>query len=489
MLFSILFRSIISKRFDNLIFVEKMYNSDEVIFMLSAISRHYKKQMNAQVIELSSFKSCIRDFLSEENIKIRLFPLTVLFLCPIFYSRCFFNVIKSSNPKFLEDCSFLNEDFQDAIAIKCGVNWRVKRWLPSVVLRVTIELCYFIFFIKVIDMIKFKAKLVITGDNSYRYGGLAKYASFSGIPVITNLNMNELKLNHYTDFSQFGIDPSSVEEGDFKIDLTDEQIEKQVNDYFSSRFSGEIMQHDVIAAHAKGSDPFNPFPNKKPIATIFSHVLCDAPSNIPGKLHKDYKEWFLDSLKILLDNKSVNVCVKEHPSASLYGEEGLIRKLCLDNDLDVSCVQFVDNVQNSKILDVSKYVITCNGTVGLEALQKEKQVIVASDAFYSLPDLVHTPKSQKVYREYLLNIGTDSFSDIFFSKELKNRVYSLLYYAFFTLNNRQKLRNFPLPPYVKGRINELAEADFLVLNDYLKENGVLNELDDLIEKKKLKFIL
>ena len=60
---------------------------------------------------------------------------------------------------------------------------------------------------------------------------------------------------------------------------------------------------------------------------------------------------------------------------------------------------------------------------------------------------------------------------------------------FFTLNNRQKLRNFPLPPYVKGRINELAEADFLVLTDYLKENGVLNELDDLIEKKKFKLIL
>ena len=489
MSFSIFFRKIILKQFDNLIIVEKMYNSDEVIFMLSAIANHFKRQMDARVIEVSSIMARERNYLSEDNTKIRFLPFAICFFHPIYFTLCALRVLFFGNPSFIKGYAYLDEDFQDAMAIKCGAGWQDKRFSPFVVIRIFVELSYFIFFIKIINVVGRNTRLVITGDNAYRYGCLAKYSSFSGIPVFTNLNMNELKLNHYSNFEQFSIDHSSVEEGDLEIDLSNEEIKKKVDDYFSSRFSGQIIQHDVLAAHAKNAESFKLFRNNNPVATIFCHVLCDAPSNIPGKLHKDFKDWFLDSLEILLRNRNINICVKEHPSAFLYGEEGYIKKLCLDNGLDVSRVHFVDNVSTNEVLDNSDYVVTCSGTIGLEGLYKEKQVIVASNVFYSRPGLLHSPKSSESYSNYLSSIGTESFSDINFTNDVKISVYHLLYYYFFTLNNRQKLMDFPLPQYVKGHVHELSENDFLALNKYLRENGLFNDFDAFLERKKFKWIL
>ena len=152
-------------------------------------------------------------------------------------------------------------------------------------------------------------------------------------------------------------------------------------------------------------------------------------------------------------------------------------------------MQFVDNVSTNEVIDKSRYIITCSGTVGLEGLYKQKQVIVASDVFYSRPGLTHSPESLESFRECLCTIGTDAFSEIRFTNELKIRVCHLLYYYFFTLNNRQKLTNFPLPQYVKGRIHELSESDFLRLNAYLEEHGVFKEIDSTLARKRFKLIL
>ena len=128
MLFSIFFRRVILKKSSGFIFVDKMYNSDEILFILSAISSHFSVEKKSQVIEICAVKSQVCTYLSEGNVIIKLLPFSICLFHPVFFMQCLFNVIWSGRPSFIENLLFLDEDFQDAIAIKCGVNWNEKKW-------------------------------------------------------------------------------------------------------------------------------------------------------------------------------------------------------------------------------------------------------------------------------------------------------------------------------------------------------------------------
>jgi capsular polysaccharide export protein len=87
-----------------------------------------------------------------------------------------------------------------------------------------------------------------------------------------------------------------------------------------------------------------------------------------------------------LKEKDVSIVVKPHPNCSTPNDE-LLNHL-LSNNITV-----VKDIDSKALVSLAEAVVTINSTVGLEALEAGKKVIVLGQAFYNIPDMVLSANS------------------------------------------------------------------------------------------------
>jgi len=101
----------------------------------------------------------------------------------------------------------------------------------------------------------------------------------------------------------------------------------------------------------------------------------------------------LDAIVPLIRNTEYNLIIKEHPKENTYTSYSRYRQ---KNKIFV-----VKNVNLDKLIEHSEAVVTVNSSVGLQAIEKYKKVMVLGSAFYTNAPSVHT-----------CNLFTESFLSV-----------------------------------------------------------------------------
>ena len=165
----------------------------------------------------------------------------------------------------------------------------------------------------------------------------------------------------------------------------------------------------------------------KPIVTIFSHCLSDAPHSCGGQLYDDYAEWLKATLKEAIKNKSVNWVVKAHPLRGDYTytvtTKNIFDEMC-GNEPHMFFSPYDLHIRT--FYDHCDLVVTCAGSAGLEFPCLGKPAIVASEGFYGKKGFTYDSQTAQEYEEKLRQVGR-YFE---FTDEMQNNALAYWYLAF-----------------------------------------------------------
>lgn len=283
-----------------------------------------------------------------------------------------------------------------------------KKTISSLSLRerayICFEICYYFYFLDIFN--KLNIKVVVLGDNVYRYGYLFEICKNRNITCYSPIDLNTMFLRKFSKSDDFKSNYLS------KVTLQKLCLGRDyrsiVKDYFDRRYSGNIQQHDVLTAYANKEvsteDEFRLRykidPSKKTVI-IMSHVFADAPHVYTDALYDDYWIWFEQTFECLLQNKNINLLVKEHPSAHLYGQKGLVTDFLRKKGLE--SLQIVEKESTLSILQNVDTVVTCGGTIGIEIAYFGKNVVLASKPPYANVGFTTGFDSRAKYEEFLIN--------------------------------------------------------------------------------------
>lgn len=348
--------------------------------------------------------------------------------------------------------------------------------------KVLLEIIYFFFFLETIA--KNKVKFIVISDCVYRYGILFEIAKKDGIPCLSPVSLNNFSVALNTVPEHFESHYRKPEE-QILNSINPKDAKAALNDYFAKRYTASIEQHDVLKAYdankrilsrAQLDEEYNLDPDK-PLIMVMSHIFCDAPHCYPGSLYDDYYEWCIRSISLLALNKNVNVLIKEHPSADLYGEKGIISMEL--NKLNLHHLLLADDVHNISILQGADVVVTCGGTIGQEFAYFKKPVVLAAKPPYSEFGFTIDFSNRENYEGFLLN-GIENAPTL--TSLQMEKVYQVLYYDFILTDNYSDELELGGQRYYMGR--EFDEDEFF--NNIISSNEIPYK-DQILYKMLKKF--
>lgn len=470
-----------------IILFEGMYESTAIIAFLTALSLKFSRNNQSIVCFQLLNSSRIKEIFQKYNIQTLRLSVIVngSFLSSVKIVKLFVWLLTKDFESILNLFTYKGESFQDSfldtITAKRGVLWKNNTFL-KLFMNITYELIIFSFICNYVRKNRNQIDLIITGDSAYRYGYFAKLSSIYSIHIITNIDLNSICFNQF----KRGYE-SKVTRPIFNMPIDDiikryPNFEEQIDDYFKKRVDGKILQHDVLKAYLGNDnvviqDKYN-CSNDVINVSVFAHVFSDAPRNIPNLIFDDFYDWFVATVKALDNNPNIRIFIKEHPSCDLYNnEKGFIKQILDTTFKDSKNIVLVENISPVKLIEMSDFIITASGTIGLEAVYFKKNVIIAAETAYSHLGLVHEFDNADRYVNYLINLSLDNKFDIDSrTAKLASFIYFLLY------DNRLKYKDFPLSPYIRGEAYEISPTDFDSLLGYLcKETDFSVDLDAFYE--------
>lgn len=460
-----------------LVFVETMYAQPGIRYFVSALSEELAGADGYQIkIQgVSQEVDPMTDEMRGRTILFRYSPLFLGFLLGLhkilgFVLVAFFH--RRGRIFKLSYCGAdLSNEFDDVMDINLGLGWQNSSDIAALK-RAVIEISYASFIATVFFFFKHRIKWVITADSAYRYGFIVKIAQSCRIPVITNIDLNGLFMNFYSPKTLAGPRGRKITEEDCaKVQEHFPKWRTDIAEYFRKRFAGEVIQHDVLNAYKGGGRNFEfgkPLCIKENsdgvVVTLFAHVFCDAPRNIPGTLFGDFYRWFVESVRVLVDNPNVLLYIREHPSAHLYGEKNLVSQILAQMGVN-DRVTLWGEVTTDVVLEGTDVVVTCSGTVGLEAAYLGKPVVISSRCSYSQLGLCHEFETKKDYLSFLAGISPKVGLPAAYQAE-KAALVAFIHFNIF--NNRNRYVDFPLPPFVRGvEFGKSGEEFFRNIREYV----------------------
>lgn len=128
-------------------------------------------------------------------------------------------------------------------------------------------------------------------------------------------------------------------------------------------------------------EDLNVVDRKKKNILVAAHAFSDTPHYAYNMIFKDYFTWLFETIKILQGNDKINIFVKEHPTAYCYGEKGsvmyYVKKYNMNNVYVLP--QDFNTISAFFIMDA---IVTCQGTIGLEATIYGIPVFTAGQGYY-----------------------------------------------------------------------------------------------------------
>lgn len=264
-------------------------------------------------------------------------------------------------------------------------------------------ICYIKKYSKIID--KYDVEEIVLTHNEYvDYGALA-VAAIANNKTIVNINDFELSINkeqsgtYFHSRFQAGVKRIIAEFANKKV------LEEEGKKYLEERIKGEVdifvtknaFGNKRIYTRKELSERFSH--NTKKNVFIYMHVFSDAPHLSQMTMYRDYYEWITDTINAIKDVENVNWYIKAHPSGYLYGETDIIDKMMKSTKGNFFWVP--DDFSTLSIKDTADAVITCQGTIGIEASSMGVPTVITGLPYYAKFGFTIEPKTREEYYRLL----------------------------------------------------------------------------------------
>lgn len=251
---------------------------------------------------------------------------------------------------------------------------------------------------------KYNAELVLLTHNEYvDYGSLA-IATMLNNKTIMNINDLELSINNNPNEIYFH---HRIHMGLEKIisNRNIKELENKGKKLLDERMRGTVGLYDTknafedkkVYTRTELSERFSH--NTKKNVFIFMHVFSDAPHLSQMTMYRDYYEWIIDTIDKIKNIDNVNWYIKAHPSAFIYGETDKIKEMMRTSKGSIFWTP--DDFSTLSIKNVADAIITCQGTIGIEASCMGIPVVITGLPYYSHFGFTIEPKSKKKYYSLL----------------------------------------------------------------------------------------
>ena len=253
---------------------------------------------------------------------------------------------------------------------------------------------------------------VVLPDNVYRDGLLFEIIKSKNIPSITGIDLNGISAHLYRTVTDYDEHCRVPDNEILRKILSNNHLAEKAEHYLRERFSANIVQHDVMRAFSENKEYIDRAefckrhgldPHKK-IVIVMAHIFCDAPHGYPGLLFDDYEDWLIQTCEALHLNKHINFIVKEHPSADLYSEEGVLDSILTKLNLEDKILS--RNINTRSLFIIADFIVTCGGTAGMEFPCFGVPVVVAAMPPYSQYSYVYSSSTKNEYLHTLKTIET-----------------------------------------------------------------------------------
>jgi len=140
------------------------------------------------------------------------------------------------------------------------------------------------------------------------------------------------------------------------------------------------------------------------LAFVVAHVFSDAPHLSSGMLHADYYQWLVSTLRACAKADGVQWVVKPHPSASLYGEDGVVEKMVAELRAP-NVVVCPRDLNTRSLVECADALVTVHGTAGLEFACLGIPAVLAGQPFYRGFGFTVEPASVADYERELARLA------------------------------------------------------------------------------------
>jgi hypothetical protein len=249
---------------------------------------------------------------------------------------------------------------------------------------------------------------------------LSRYFLKYGIEVIARVGAYQFTIKKYQSLDDVWDYPGTPERKFFQKAMADQDGKylKEADDYLESRFEKKINHPAVDVAFDKTKKMYqnrDSFCNNygldpsKPIVFVMLHAFNDYPHSHFRRrmIFTDYYHWFINTLQIAKQVRSVNWIFKQHPVDEKYYKtqdlnlKQLFQQIREDNILLFSSDEDF-NAQSIRFL--ADVLITCIGTAGMEYSAYGIPCILGGESPYSGFGFAIEPEDRAQYETYLQHI-------------------------------------------------------------------------------------
>jgi len=195
---------------------------------------------------------------------------------------------------------------------------------------------------------------------------------------------------------------SKIVESDFK------EFINQVNNPYYGALS-VAYNNNIISSDVSRSQFLEDMRLKdRPLIFVMLHAFNDFPhSHFKKMLFDDYYDWFVQTLKLAISDKSKNWIFKEHPANEFYSTKDIdLNKIFNNAPEHIKFASHKSKISASTVLNIADAIVTCIGTSGVEmpALRGIPSII-AGDSFYDGFGFTIEPKSKEEYFKTLNSLS------------------------------------------------------------------------------------
>lgn len=277
----------------------------------------------------------------------------------------------------------------------------------------------FLLLIRVVCYVKYYQKVfkdrqysyAVTSHKGYlKYGALCKVAKLKCCDVILK-DMNLFKFYGQSEpIERHIMTPKSM---DVEKNLTSKNFLRQADEYIQKRLAGsaENMDVDVVRAYQDKRSytkeqllDINNLPRRSKVVLVMPHAFSDSPHVGEGMSFFDYHHWLVETLKAIGRNRAVVGFVKPHPTSYCWGEEGAVESII--SRMKISNVFVLPADFNTKSFsDLADLVVTCQGTIALEATCLGVPALISADGYFGGFDICTKINSREGYTAYLESVN------------------------------------------------------------------------------------
>lgn len=198
---------------------------------------------------------------------------------------------------------------------------------------------------------------------------------------------------------------------DIPVDFTlDDRQNARLDAYLSNRFQGHFSMAGVqFWPEIRNLSP--EFTQRaagfKQVVPVFTNVVFDTSQGHANTLYGNLFEWLDDVLQVIRANPETLFVIRAHPDELRQGKEsresvaGWASANSITDLPNVIFINSTDYISSYELIQLSKFVMVYNSTIGLEASILGKPVLCAGKARFTQINSVFFPESRAKFLETL----------------------------------------------------------------------------------------